>query len=36
LPIQVEDYREQLEEMKNMARQEYVAHLRRYWSSYLI
>jgi hypothetical protein len=33
LPIQVEDYREQLEEMKNMTRQEYVAHLRRYWSS---
>jgi hypothetical protein len=27
---QLEDYREELEEMKNMTRQEYVAHLRRY------
>jgi len=26
---QIEDYREELEEMKNMTRQEYVAHLRR-------
>jgi AP2-like factor, ANT lineage len=28
--MQLEDYREELEEMKNMTRQEYVAHLRRY------
>jgi hypothetical protein len=28
--IQVEDYAEELEVMKNMTRQEYVAHLRRY------
>jgi len=27
--MQIEDYREELEEMKNMTRQEYVAHLRR-------
>jgi hypothetical protein len=27
---QLEDYQEELEEMKNMSRQEYVAHLRRY------
>jgi len=26
---QLEDYQEELEEMKNMTRQEYVAHLRR-------
>jgi AP2-like factor, ANT lineage len=30
--MQLEDYREELEEMKNMTRQEYVAHLRRYSS----
>jgi len=28
--MQLEDYQEELEEMKNMTRQEYVAHLRRY------
>jgi len=28
--IQIEDYRKELEEMENMTRQEYVAHLRRY------
>lgn len=28
--LQLEDYQEELEEMKNMTRQEYVAHLRRY------
>ena len=28
--MQIEDYREELEEMKNMTRQEYLAHLRRY------
>jgi len=28
--IQIEDYREELEDMENMTRQEYVAHLRRY------
>jgi len=28
--IQIEDYRDELEEMENMSRQEYVAHLRRY------
>ena len=27
---QIENYQVQLEEMKNMSRQEYVAHLRRY------
>jgi len=27
--MQLEDYQEELEEMKNMTRQEYVAHLRR-------
>jgi hypothetical protein len=27
--MQIEDYGEELEEMKNMTRQEYVAHLRR-------
>jgi hypothetical protein len=29
--MQLEDYQEELEEMKNMTRQEYVAHLRRYY-----
>jgi hypothetical protein len=28
--MQLEDYQEELEEMKNLTRQEYVAHLRRY------
>jgi hypothetical protein len=28
--VQLEDYQDELEEMKNMTRQEYVAHLRRY------
>lgn len=28
--IQIEDYRDELAEMENMSRQEYVAHLRRY------
>jgi hypothetical protein len=27
--FQLENYQEELEEMKNMSRQEYVAHLRR-------
>lgn len=32
LMLQLENYQQQLEEMKNMSRQEYVAHLRRYKS----
>jgi len=30
---QIENYQVELEEMKNMSRQEYVAHLRRYTSN---
>lgn len=41
--MQLENYQTELEEMKNMSRQEYVAHLRRYvvcsrdeWGYYVV